>query len=576
MKSPPRPRDKTPPKAKQVPLRLYNTLARAKEDFVPIDPKAVRLYVCGPTVYDFAHIGNARPVIVFDVLFRLLRHTYGADHVIYTRNITDVDDKINARAARDFPALPLNEAIARVTEATERQFHEDVAALGCLPPDPRAARHPIYRHDAGDDRAADRPRRRLCRRGSRAVLALRDGRAQARAPRYGTLAHRSLDEMLAGARVDVAPYKRDPMDFVLWKPSKPNEPGWPSPAGIAPPGRPGWHIECSAMSMATLLEPFGGGLQCDDPSRNIFDIHGGGIDLVFPHHENEIAQSCSAFHSRAMANVWMHNGFLQVEGEKMAKSAGNFVTIHELLRNYPGDALRLNMIQTHYRQPIDWRRDGVISAMTELRRWSESIVDWFDFRTDFHTRGRLDEGVVDALCDDLNTPLALTRLRDSYRRARGGRIDERASFAASAQLLGFRHLTKPGYFDLGFSGNFFESGPQIQPASQDEKRMLQLRAATANGMLSLVDDLRRQIDRDGFRATFNDAGVMTVGNKTGGDIDAEETKFKAKVEKIVAERAQARAARNWAASDRLRDRLAALGVAIRDSKDGTTTWELKR
>ena len=275
-------------------LRLHNTLTRRKEDFAPIDPKAVRLYVCGPTVYDFAHIGNARPVIVFDVLFRLLRHLYGASHVIYVRNITDVDDKINARAERDYPNLPLNEAIAKVTEATERQFHEDVAALGALPPthEPRATQY------------IDTMRAMIERLIARGVAYVAEDHvlfspnamdALGWAPRYGTLAHRSLDEMLAGARVEVAPYKRDPMDFVLWKPSKPNEPGWPSPAGIAAPGRPGWHIECSAMSMATLLEPFGGGLECDDPSRNTFDIHGGGIDLVFPHHENEIAQSCSPF-----------------------------------------------------------------------------------------------------------------------------------------------------------------------------------------------------------------------------------------------------------------------------------------
>ena len=298
MKSPPRPQDETPAEATEARLRLYNTLTRRKEDFAPIDPKAVRLYVCGPTVYDFAHIGNARPVIVFDVLFRLLRHVYGADHVTYVRNITDVDDKINARAARDFPDLPLNEAIAKVTEATERQFHEDVAALGALPPthEPRATQY------------IDTMRVMIERLIARGVAYVAEDHvlfspnamdALPWAPRYGTLAHRSLDEMLAGARVDVAPYKRDSMDFVLWKPSKPNEPGWPSPAGIAAPGRPGWHIECSAMSMATLLEPFGGGLQCDDPSRNIFDIHGGGIDLVFPHHENEIAQSCCAFGSDA-------------------------------------------------------------------------------------------------------------------------------------------------------------------------------------------------------------------------------------------------------------------------------------
>ena len=331
MKSPPRPQDQTLAEATETRLRLYNTLTRRKEDFAPIDPNAVRLYVCGPTVYDFAHIGNARPVIVFDVLFRLLRHVYGADHVTYVRNITDVDDKINARAAREYPDLPLNEAIAKVTEATERQFHEDVAALGALPPthEPRATQY------------IDTMRVMIERLIARGVAYVAEDHvlfspnamdALPWAPRYGTLAHRSLDEMLAGARVDVAPYKRDSMDFVLWKPSKPNEPGWPSPAGIAAPGRPGWHIECSAMSMATLLEPFGGGLQCDDPSRNIFDIHGGGIDLVFPHHENEIAQSCCAFGSERMANVWMHNGFLQVEGEKMSKSLGNFVTIHELLR----------------------------------------------------------------------------------------------------------------------------------------------------------------------------------------------------------------------------------------------------
>ena len=288
------PRAAGKPQREDKALRLYNTLTRRKEDFAPIDRNAVRLYVCGPTVYDFAHIGNARPVIAFDVLFRLLRHLYGAEHVRYVRNITDVDDKINARAERDYPDLPLNEAIAKVTEATERQFHDDVAALGCLPPteEPRATQYVGKMRDMIE---------RLVARGVAYVAedhVLFSPSAMDRlpgAPRYGALAHRSPDEMLAGARVDVAPYKRDPMDFVLWKPSKPNEPGWPSPAGINSLGRPGWHIECSAMSMATLLEPLGGGLKCDDPDRNVFDIHGGGIDLVFPHHENEIAQSCCAF-----------------------------------------------------------------------------------------------------------------------------------------------------------------------------------------------------------------------------------------------------------------------------------------
>src|SRR5271167_339356 len=288
-------------------VKLYDTLTREKRVFEPIQPDKVRMYVCGPTVYDFAHIGNARPVIVFDVLFRVLRHIYGADHVVYVRNITDVDDKINARAAEEFPGLPLNEAIRKVTETTDRQFHDDVEALGCLPPtvEPRATEHIPQMRTLIE---------RLIASGNAYVADDNVLFSVPSMPDYGRLSKRPLDEMIAAARVDVAPYKKDPQDFILWKPSKPDEPAWPSPAGIAAPGRPGWHIECSAMSMAKLLERFGGGLSCDDPSRNVFDIHGGGIDLVFPHHENEIAQSCCALGSARMANVWMHNGFLQLEG----------------------------------------------------------------------------------------------------------------------------------------------------------------------------------------------------------------------------------------------------------------------
>ncbi len=269
-------------------LRLYNTLTRTKEAFAPIDPDHVRMYVCGPTVYDYAHIGNARPVIVFDVLYRLLRQRYGADHVVYARNLTDVDDKINARAASDFPGLPLNEAIGKVTAATTAQFHADIAALGNLPPDeePRATGH-IAEMKAIIERLVARGVAYVAE--EHVLFHVPAIKTLKNAPKYGSFARRPLDEMIAGARVDVAPYKRDPMDFVLWKPSRPGlDPGWPSPAGIATPGRPGWHIECSAMAMAKLLEPFGGGLACDDPAKNVFDIHGGGIDLVFPHHENEI------------------------------------------------------------------------------------------------------------------------------------------------------------------------------------------------------------------------------------------------------------------------------------------------
>ncbi len=439
----------------RVTLRLYNTLTRRKENFAPIDRQNVRLYVCGPTVYDFAHIGNARPVIVFDVLFRLLRHVYGAGHVRYVRNITDVDDKINARAGRDYPDLPLNEAIARVTAATGRQFRDDVTALGALPPteEPRATQY------IGKMRAMIE---RLIARGVAYVAedhVLFSPSAMDRlpgVPRYGAFAHRSLDEMLAGARVDVAPYKRDPMDFVLWKPSKANEPGWPSPAGITGLGRPGWHIECSAMSMATLIEPFGGGLACDDPDRNTFDIHGGGIDLVFPHHENEIAQSCSAFDSSRMANVWLHNGFLQLESEKMSKSLGNFVTIHELLhttkfggRKWSGEVLRLAMLRTHYRQPIDWTLRALEEAEATLDRWYDAVGD-------AEPADEIFPRVLDVLSDDLNTPAALHELHRLAHPAVAGAATAGLSEAgqmpapkllrASANLLGLLQTTSIAAF----------------------------------------------------------------------------------------------------------------------------------
>ena len=391
-------------------LRLHNTLTRAKEDFVPIAADHVRMYVCGPTVYDYAHIGNARPVIVFDVLYRLLRHLYGAAHVTYVRNITDVDDKINARAARDFPDLPLNEAIRKVTEATNAQFQADVAALGCLEPDaqPRATEY-IGEMKAMIDRLVAEG---VAYVAEDHVLFSPSAMNARKGPRYGALSRRPLDEMLAGARVDVASYKRDEMDFVLWKPSKPGEPGWPSPAGIAVQGRPGWHIECSAMSMAKLLEPFGGGLRCDDPEKNVFDIHGGGIDLVFPHHENEIAQSCCALGTERMANVWMHNGFLQVEGRKMAKSEGNFVTINELLntekfggRRWPGEVLRLAMLMTHYREPIDFSLRKLEEAEAVLAKWRRRAAG--------AETGPIEPALLDALADDLDMASYFRLLSDA-------------------------------------------------------------------------------------------------------------------------------------------------------------------
>ena len=364
-------------------LTLYNTLTRRKEPFRPIDDKNVRMYVCGPTVYDYAHIGNARPVIVFDVLFRLLRHIYGAEHVTYARNITDVEDKINARAAEE------GVSIGDLTERTTKQFHADIAALGVLEPtvEPRATDHIAEMRVLIEALVAN---------GHAYVAEEHVLFNVPSMPDYGRLSNRSLEEMEAGARVEVAPYKRDAMDFVLWKPSKAGEPSWPSPAGIATPGRPGWHIECSAMAEKHL--------------GRVFDIHGGGIDLVFPHHENEIAQSRCAHGTPVMANYWMHNGFLQVEGEKMSKSLGNFVTINELLATdkfggwpWPGPVLRFAMLSTHYRQPIDWT----------VRRLEEAAVALDSFRVfsidDGGTSAPSPE-VLDALEDDLNTPRAISEL----------------------------------------------------------------------------------------------------------------------------------------------------------------------
>jgi cysteinyl-tRNA synthetase len=473
-------------------LKLYDTLTREKRVFLPLDPQNVRVYVCGPTVYDFAHIGNARPVIVFDVLFRLLRHLYGADHVTYVRNITDVDDKINARAAEEYPGLPLNDAIRKVTEKTDKQFHEDVAALGCLPPtfEPRATEH------IGEMRTLIE---RLLASGNAYVADDNVLFSVPSMPDYGQLSKRPLDEMIAGARVEVAAYKKDPRDFVLWKPSKPGEPAWPSPAGVNAPGRPGWHIECSAMAWKYLGETF--------------DIHGGGIDLVFPHHEDEIAQSRCAFHTPVMANYWMHNGFLQVEGEKMAKSAGNFVTITECLktdkfggRSWPGEVLRLAMLMTHYRQPIDFTIQKLEEAHSLWKRWGRS-VDIFP-----EVQPAISDEFLDWLCDDMNTPAAL------------------------------RVLSK---FGATSSGATFGGGGELRLPDQENQKEA---AALLKGCSILL-------------------GLTYSASRADRDARV--------VQDMIDARNVARKAKNFAESDRIRDKLAKMGVVLKDSKDGTT-WEIAR
>ncbi len=402
-------------------LKLYNTLTREKAVFAPIDPDNVRMYVCGPTVYDFAHIGNARPVIVFDVLYRLLRHVYGESHVTYARNITDLDDKINARALRDFGieigngTLSLNEAIRRVTEKTANQFHSDVAILGCLEPthEPRATEFVQPRDDGKSDMIT--LIERLIERGHAYETNGEVLFDTVSTSDYGELSKRNLDEQQAGARVAVDASKKSPGDFVLWKLSSPEEPGWDSPWGR---GRPGWHIECSAMAAAYLGE--------------VFDIHGGGLDLIFPHHENEIAQSRCAHGTDVMANVWMHNGFVQVEGRKMSKSEGNFVTIYELLhtetfggRKWPGEVLRLAMLMTHYREPIDFSIKRLEEAERLLAKWPAGKPG----------DAQPDASVLNALADDLNTVAAVHAL---HALASAANADPAVLpvFAASAALMG--------------------------------------------------------------------------------------------------------------------------------------------
>jgi cysteinyl-tRNA synthetase len=478
-------------------IRLYNTLTRSKDEFRPIDPKNVRMYVCGPTVYDDAHIGNARPVIVFDLLFRLLRHVYGEAHVTYARNITDLDDKINKRA------FERGVTIRELTEGTAARFHAAVDALGCLRPtvEPRATEH-IAEMKALCEK--------LVAAGHAYVAEDHVLFSVPSMPSYGGLSKRPLDDMIAGARVDVAPYKRSEMDFVLWKPSREaHEPGWESPCGIAQPGRPGWHIECSAMSWRHLGETF--------------DIHGGGIDLVFPHHENEVAQTTCAFGHQVMANVWMHNGFLQVEGEKMSKSLGNFVTIAELLstdrfggRSWPGPVLRLAMLKTHYRQPIDWTVRALEEAEAKVRTYRRTLEKF-----NSPAPAEIPDAILKAVSDDLNTHLALVEV---------DRLDRLASGISP---------TAPGSEAGAIEG-------QMAAAAQ-------LRAALA----FLGIDV----------APLADGGVNAL--------------FKAQIDDLLSARLAARKARNFAESDRIRDELAAMGIQLKDGKDPATgepvtTWEVMR
>ncbi|MDV6226449.1 cysteine--tRNA ligase [Nitratireductor aquimarinus] len=461
-------------------LRVYNTLTRAKEDFVPIDADRVRMYVCGPTVYDYAHIGNARPAIVFDILFRLLRHLYGEDHVTYVRNITDVDDKINARARRDYPDLPLNEAIREVTQKTADQYHADVAALGCLRPtiEPRATEFVLPRADGLTDMAS--LIQTLMDRGHAYEANGEILFDTASMPAYGGLSKRKLEDQQAGARIAVEAHKKNPADFVLWKQSSADEPGWDAQftiggAAVTIRGRPGWHIECSAMSAAYLGEEF--------------DIHGGGLDLIFPHHENEIAQSCCAHGRDVMARYWMHNGFLQVEGRKMSKSEGNFVTINQLLetevfggRSWPGEVLRLAMLMTHYREPIDF-------SVRKLEE-AEAVLDgWYRAVGDVAAGGAGCADMVAALSDDLGTTGAIAALHELRSEAAKGNDEARQALKASAGLLGLLGQTESEWFAAKVSDASIDTGA-VETAV--EERLTQLREKNFAEADRIRDELTAQ------------------------------------------------------------------------------------
>ena len=469
-------------------IHLHNSRTRRKEPFEPIDPADVRMYVCGPTVYDRAHIGNARPVVVFDVLYRLLRHEYGADHVTYVRNFTDVDDRIIARAQETLrEGETLEAATRRITDETIGWYHEDMGALGALPPshEPRCTEYIPQMVEM----TAELIRKGHAYEAEGHVLFAVDSY-----DRYGTLSGRSVDDMIAGSRVEVAPYKRNPMDFVLWKPSTPEQPGWDSPWGR---GRPGWHIECSAMAGALLGE--------------IFDIHGGGIDLQFPHHENELAQSCCAHGTDRMAQVWMHNGFLQVEGEKMAKSVGNFFTVKDLRdRGIPGEVIRFVLLSTHYRAPLDWTEKKVAEARKNLLTWRDTISA---IAPSSYDPGELitDPQFINALKDDLNTPKAIARLHELSRSAK--------SDMGSAEQL-FASLVF-----IGLSPSEVSSG----------------------------------------------AGEALISKHM---LYSDEPKIAHWIERLLAERQAARKSKDFARADAIRAQLDAAGVVVMDRPNAPTDWEL--
>jgi cysteinyl-tRNA synthetase len=469
--------------------------------------------------------------------------------VTYVRNITDVDDKINARALRDFPDLPLNEAIRRVTEKTANQFHADVAALGCLPPthEPRATDNipgmiELIRMLIAKGHAYEAAGEVLFD-----VASMKD---------YGRLSHRKLEEQQAGARVAVEAHKKNPADFVLWKLSSAEEPGWDSPWGR---GRPGWHIECSEMSRRYL--------------GKVFDIHGGGLDLIFPHHENEIAQSRCAFGTEVMANYWMHNGFLQVEGQKMSKSEGNFFTIDDVLVRdaTPGVIVRLLMLENHYRDPIDWTQSKVQAAKSRISRWYNQIRDTLSEELANETNEGFwqqqitpTKALVGFLENDLNTPEALTWVDQEY-----SSETLRSEKGATRLLTDLRFLGLADKNSLVF-GIPVAGDWAVEDSLEVTKLAINFQVATANNSPTMASTIASDLSNKGYIVERDGYVVIQIGPRPDRKPN-EET-----IEGLVTKRDAARAAKNWRESDRIRDELAAMGVQIKDNKDGTKSWEIKR
>ncbi len=465
-------------------IKLYNTKTKTKEVFTPLDKDNVRMYVCGPTVYDRAHIGNARPVVVFDVLFRLLRHVYGTDHVTYARNFTDVDDKINTKAEQT------GRSIRDITDETIGWFLDDMGALGALAPNeaPRATEYIPEMIAMIEELIA---KGHAYGAEGHALFNVNSYK------HYGALSGRSVDDMIAGARVEVAPYKRNPMDFVLWKPSTGIQPGWDSPWGY---GRPGWHIECSAMSRALFGETF--------------DIHGGGLDLQFPHHENEIAQSCACCGEDTFAKVWMHNEMLQVEGKKMSKSLGNFFSVRELLdKGYAGEVIRFVFLSTHYSKPMDWTEKKAREAEATLRKWSIAIESK---SVAFYSDEPIPSDILNAVADDLNTSLAITKLHSYYKK---GTPEDLQKLRLGCELLGL------------YIGHMDQIRLNKELESEEQK-----------GDLFLSDIYN---EKDSFEF----------------------------IEQLILERAEAKLQKNYARADEIRTAFTNAGVVVTDTKDGVV-WEL--